>query len=127
MVEPVDAGHKRVTFLWRGASRNVFILGSPAGDHDPLFRLGDSDVWFRSYVVPADTLMQYKLAPDVPQVTAARGSSGGRFWSAPRLTRSTRTASMPPTTAGIATLCWPSTPRVFAPPSVWRSRYATEP
>ncbi|HEJ7512702.1 TPA: DUF3327 domain-containing protein [Klebsiella oxytoca] len=68
MVESVDASHKRVTFLWRGASRNVFILGSPAGDHDPLFRLGDSDVWFRSYVVPADTLMQYKLAPDVPQV-----------------------------------------------------------
>lgn len=71
MVEPVDAGHKRVTFLWRGASRNVFILGSPAGDHDPLFRLGDSDVWFRSYVVPADTLMQYKLAPDVPQVNGS--------------------------------------------------------
>lgn len=71
MVEPVDAGHKRVTFLWRGASRNVFILGSPAGDHDPLFHLGDSDVWFRSYVVPADTLMQYKLAPDVPQVTGS--------------------------------------------------------
>jgi len=71
MVEPVDAGHKRVTFLWRGASRNVFILGSPAGEHDPLFRLGDSDVWFRSYVVPADTLMQYKLAPDVPQVTGS--------------------------------------------------------
>ncbi|AYW53838.1 alpha/beta hydrolase-fold protein [Raoultella ornithinolytica] len=68
MVEPVDAGHKRVTFLWRGARKNVFLLGSPAGDHDPLFRLGHSDVWFRSYVVPADTLMQYKLAPDVPQV-----------------------------------------------------------
>jgi enterochelin esterase family protein len=48
--------------------KNVFLLGSPAGDHDPLFRLGHSDVWFRSYVVPADTLMQYKLAPDVPQV-----------------------------------------------------------
>lgn len=68
LVEPVDATHKRVTFLWRGARNNVFILGSPAGDHDPLFRLGRSDVWFRSYVVPADTLMQYKLAPDVPQV-----------------------------------------------------------
>lgn len=77
MVEPVDAGHKRVTFLWRGASRNVFILGSPAGDHDPLFRLGDSDVWFRSYVVPADTLMQYKLAPDVPQVTGSAGAAAG--------------------------------------------------
>jgi len=68
MVEPVDASHKRVTFLWRGARGNVFILGSPAGDHDPLFRLGKSDVWFRSYVVPADTVMQYKLAPDVPVI-----------------------------------------------------------
>ncbi|EPP1002606.1 alpha/beta hydrolase-fold protein [Cronobacter dublinensis] len=67
LVEPVDDDHRRVTFLWRGARRNVFILGSPAGDHDPLFRLGRSDVWFRSYVVPADTLMQYKLAPDVPE------------------------------------------------------------
>lgn len=68
LVEPVDTTHKRVTFLWRGARGNVFILGSPAGDHDPLFRLAQSDVWFRSYVVPADTVMQYKLAPDVPQV-----------------------------------------------------------
>ncbi|ELY4663472.1 DUF3327 domain-containing protein [Cronobacter muytjensii] len=67
LVEPVDNDHRRVTFLWRGARRNVFILGSPGGDHDPLFRLGQSDVWFRSYVVPADTLMQYKLAPDVPK------------------------------------------------------------
>ena len=68
MVEPADGDRRRITFLWRGARRNVFILGSPAGDHDPLFRLGSSDVWFRSYVVPADTLMQYKLAPDVPKV-----------------------------------------------------------
>jgi len=68
MVEPVDADHKRVTFLWRGARSNVFLLGSPESEHDPLFRLGRSDVWFRSYVVPADTVMQYKLAPDVPRI-----------------------------------------------------------
>jgi enterochelin esterase-like enzyme len=68
LVEPVDSRHKRVTFLWRGAHKNVFLLGSPAGEHDPLFRLGNSDVWFRSYVVPADTLMQYQLAPDVPKI-----------------------------------------------------------
>jgi enterochelin esterase-like enzyme len=68
LVEPVDATHKRVTFLWRGARGNVFILGSPAGDHDPMFKLANSDVWFRSYVVPSDTRMQYKLAPDVPKV-----------------------------------------------------------
>lgn len=68
LIEPIDAKHKRVTFLWRGAHKNVFLLGSPTGEHDPLFRLGQSDVWFRSYVVPADTLIQYKLAPDVPRV-----------------------------------------------------------
>lgn len=68
LVEPLDATHKRVTFLWRGARSNVFILGSPAGDHDPLFKLAGSDVWFRSYVVPADTRMQYQLAPDVPKI-----------------------------------------------------------
>lgn len=72
LVEPFDNDHRRVTFLWRGARQNVFILGSPAGDHDPLFRLGMSDVWFRSYVVPADTLMQYKLAPDVPDIHASK-------------------------------------------------------
>lgn len=71
LVEPVDADHKRVTFLWRGAKQNVFLFGSPAGDHEPLFRLGHSDVWFRSYVVPADTVMQYKLAPDVPRVSGS--------------------------------------------------------
>lgn len=71
MVEPVDAGHKRVTFLWRGARDNVFLLGSPAGEHDPLFRLGSSDVWFRSFVVPADTILQYKLAPDVPDINGS--------------------------------------------------------
>lgn len=71
LVEPFDADHKRVTFLWRGAKQNVFLFGSPAGEHDPLFRLGHSDVWFRSYVVPADTVMQYKLAPDVPKVSGS--------------------------------------------------------
>ncbi|EMN3918217.1 DUF3327 domain-containing protein [Citrobacter farmeri] len=71
LVEPFDADHKRVTFLWRGAKQNVFLFGSPAGDHEPLFRLGHSDVWFRSYVVPADTVMQYKLAPDVPRVSGS--------------------------------------------------------
>lgn len=68
LIEPLDTKHRRVTFLWRGAKGNVFILGAPSGDHDAMFRLAGSDVWFRSYVVPADTRMQYQLAPDVPKV-----------------------------------------------------------
>ncbi|RAS00383.1 enterochelin esterase domain-containing protein [Cupriavidus alkaliphilus] len=72
LVEPLPAtggGQEamvRVTFLWRGARDNVRLLGSPAGDHDALLRLGDSDVWYRSYRVPATTRMSYQLAPDVP-------------------------------------------------------------
>ncbi|WP_236903857.1 enterochelin esterase domain-containing protein [Cupriavidus malaysiensis] len=59
-----------VTFLWRGAAHGVRLLGSPAGDHDPLARLGDSDVWYRSYRVPAGTRLSYQLAPDVPELDA---------------------------------------------------------
>ncbi|MFJ4292938.1 alpha/beta hydrolase-fold protein [Cupriavidus sp. NPDC089707] len=75
LVEPIAAksgdtteAMVRVTFLWRGARHNVRLLGSPAGDHDPLLRLGDSDVWYRTYRVPASTRMSYQLAPDVPEL-----------------------------------------------------------
>jgi enterochelin esterase family protein len=58
------------TFLWRGAERGVRLLGSPAGDHDDLYRLGDSDVLYRSYRIPASTRLSYQLAPDVPALDA---------------------------------------------------------
>ncbi len=60
-----------VTFLWRDARDNVRLFGAPSSDHDPLFRLGHSDVWFRSYRVPDSTLLGYRLAPDVPQLDAS--------------------------------------------------------
>lgn len=68
LIESYDSGKKRVTFLWQGAKKNVYLLGSPDGNHDPLTRLANSDIWYRSYIVPNDTLMQYKLAPDVPVI-----------------------------------------------------------
>lgn len=81
LVEPVaavttglplpDEGVSRqsvVTFLWRGARRNVRLFGGPSTDHDHLTRLGDSDVWFLSFVVPDDTRASYQLAPEVPDV-----------------------------------------------------------
>ncbi|WP_420994171.1 alpha/beta hydrolase-fold protein [Cupriavidus sp. 30B13] len=72
LVEPADAdgAGMLVTFLWRGARGNVRLFGSPAGDHDALARLGDSDVWFRSYRLPATTRLSYQLAPDVPELDA---------------------------------------------------------
>lgn len=73
LVEEVDENNDIVTFLWRGARHNVFILGAPSGDHDPLFHLADSDVWYRSYRLPKQTFMSYKLAPDVPWINAPAG------------------------------------------------------
>lgn len=70
LVEDIaDAPDRRlVTFLYRGAQRNVRLWGGPSNDHDWLDRLGDSDVWYRTYDVPADLRLTYRLAPDVPQI-----------------------------------------------------------
>ena len=70
LVEPVGAqgDAMRVTFLWRGARHGVTLFGAPSGDHDPLIQLEHTDVWYRSYVVPAGTRLSYQLAPDVPQL-----------------------------------------------------------
>lgn len=66
LIEPANDGTTIVTFLARGAQRNVRLLAAPSGDHENLDRLGASDVWFRSFTVPASTRMSYQLAYDVP-------------------------------------------------------------
>ncbi|CAM5771976.1 enterochelin esterase [Bosea minatitlanensis] len=68
LVEPGPDGKTILTFLYRGARRNVRIFGAPSGDHDEMQRLPGSDVWYRSYLVPAETRLSYKLAPDVPDL-----------------------------------------------------------
>lgn len=68
MVEPAGAGEAIVTFLWRGAGRNVRLFGAPSGDHEWLERLGGSDIWFKSFRVPDSLRLSYRLAPDVPDI-----------------------------------------------------------
>lgn len=68
LVEDGGQGEVMLTFLWRGASHNVRLFGGPSSDHEWLERLGDSDVWFKSFRVPDDTRLSYRLAPDVPDV-----------------------------------------------------------
>ncbi|KAA8713886.1 hypothetical protein F4V73_15125 [Morganella psychrotolerans] len=43
---------------------------SGGGQDDPMTRLNDTDIWFRSYsyIVPPDTLSQYKISPDIPPI-----------------------------------------------------------
>ncbi|WP_445672160.1 alpha/beta hydrolase-fold protein [Pseudomonas inefficax] len=69
LVEPLPGQPQQrlVTFLWRGAQHNVRIFGAPSGRHEALERLGSSDVWYRSFEVPASARLSYQLAPDVPQ------------------------------------------------------------
>lgn len=69
MVEPLSPSHSLVTFLWRGANQtSVRLFGSPSGNHDPLQRLGTSDVWWASFEMPNTARLSYRLAPDVPRV-----------------------------------------------------------
>lgn len=66
-VEPPLVDDERlVTFVWRGAQHGVRLHGGPSADHDALSRLPGSDVWYRSYRLPAST----RLAPDVPELNA---------------------------------------------------------
>ncbi|PWC38164.1 alpha/beta hydrolase-fold protein [Azospirillum sp. TSO22-1] len=66
LVEPLEPGRVVMTFLARGARHSVRLLGGPTSDHEILERLGDSDVWFKSFVVPSSTRLSYQVAPDVP-------------------------------------------------------------
>ncbi|MBN9673254.1 alpha/beta hydrolase-fold protein [Roseibium aggregatum] len=68
MLEEGRDGKALVTFLYRGAKHNVRIFGSPSADHDFMYRLADSDVWYRSYELPASTRLAYRLAADIPEV-----------------------------------------------------------
>ncbi|MDO5622818.1 MAG: alpha/beta hydrolase-fold protein [Paracoccus sp. (in: a-proteobacteria)] len=68
LIEDAGDGEVILTFLWRGATRNVRLFGGPSNDHEWLDQLGDSDVWFKSFRVPDRTRLSYQLAPDVPEV-----------------------------------------------------------
>jgi enterochelin esterase-like enzyme len=68
LVEDGPEGRKIVTFLGRGAKRNIRLFGAPTGDHEELSRLGGSDIWFRSFEVPDSTRLSYQLAFDVPDL-----------------------------------------------------------
>ncbi|HEV7306066.1 alpha/beta hydrolase-fold protein [Ensifer sp.] len=68
LVEQAADGQTLVTFLGRGAMKNIRMFGAPSGDHENLERLAETDVWFKTFSVPADTRLSYQLAFDVPDL-----------------------------------------------------------
>lgn len=75
LVEYQKHNEALVTFVWRGAKRNVMLFGAPFGSHQALTNLPNTDIWYKSYLLPSDTLMTYQLAPDVPVVPNNRRAS----------------------------------------------------
>lgn len=70
---PGDCDHHWVTFLHRGkpGTRNVVVASSFTG-HDPVCgqmrNLPDTDVWYRTWRLPADARATYQLSPNDPLV-----------------------------------------------------------
>lgn len=68
LIEKLDERQSRITFLWRGAKQNVRIWGGVSTNHDFMEQFEQSDLWYKSYIVSNDTLVEYRLAPDVPML-----------------------------------------------------------
>ena len=70
LIEPYDADHRLVTFLWRqeGPLDTVVVIGGPALwweiPDNQLEHLPGTDIWFRSYVARADLRGRYVLSPN---------------------------------------------------------------
>ncbi|MEM7530590.1 MAG: alpha/beta hydrolase-fold protein [Chloroflexota bacterium] len=66
LVEDIEGSGNEVlvTFLWRAndSITNVFIFGGPA-EQAPMTRLGDTDLWYRSYHIRSDARFTYELGP----------------------------------------------------------------
>ncbi|MFA0567851.1 alpha/beta hydrolase [Vibrio gallaecicus] len=73
LVEFTENNKAIVTFLYKGPVNNVRVLGSPYGGHAHLSQLGKSNIWFRSFEVPVDTRLSYRIAPNVPQIIDTKG------------------------------------------------------
>ncbi|MCQ9617598.1 DUF3327 domain-containing protein [Paenalcaligenes niemegkensis] len=71
LVEPYDDTHKRVSFLWRGDHQNVRLFGGPSNEPVWMQRLGQSDVWFATFILSSASEFSYQIAPDVPAIAGA--------------------------------------------------------
>lgn len=65
LVEPYPGDPKDalVTFVFRSKSPYVALLGGPDFREKPLVRIGDSDIWYLTARVPADSRFDYAFLP----------------------------------------------------------------
>lgn len=68
LVEKMDENNFLITFLYKGAKHNVRLLGAPTHDHVKLKKLGESDIWYKSFKIKKGLQLSYQVAPDVPSI-----------------------------------------------------------
>ncbi len=70
LIEAHSDGKSVVTFLHQGdaLTRNVLVLGAPYDGQAHLTQLANSDIWFKSYVIPSSSRFSYRIAVNVPQL-----------------------------------------------------------
>jgi enterochelin esterase-like enzyme len=74
LVEPWDAGHVLVTFLWRGEATSTRVWW---GLDIPLVRVPGTDLWYGSEVLPSDLRTVYCLFHDGAEALPAGPSPHG--------------------------------------------------
>jgi enterochelin esterase family protein len=78
LIEPVpdDDRHVLVTFLWRGLDVESIVILSPALSLIPsqncMRRLQNTDLWYKSYVLPSELHFTYRLSINDPLASAPR-------------------------------------------------------
>jgi hypothetical protein len=74
-----DTRYQIVTFLWRavGETRNVSVIGTfmKAPLAEPLQHVADTDVWYRTFRIPAGARFSYLLSPNSPSTARTPCSS----------------------------------------------------
>jgi enterochelin esterase-like enzyme len=67
-----DRRYQIVTFLWRARkeTRNVSVIGTfmKAALAEPMHHLAGSDVWYRTFRIPAGARFSYFLSPNAPLI-----------------------------------------------------------
>lgn len=66
-----DSSKVNVTFVWRGKNaKNIVVFGDFGGSHRPienmLVQIKETDVWYKTYVLPSDSIIAYHFAIDYP-------------------------------------------------------------
>ncbi len=80
LIEPLDAAHALVTFVWRGNDRTkrVFLIGGIPGGDETLDRLDGTDLWYLTERIPVGARFGYMFLVDYPKMVPG-GSSRNPF------------------------------------------------